>query len=433
MKRTFIALFLSFFVSRSIGQQLNELRIGDTLPKLSIKYLSGDTTKSIALHELYKDSHLIIDFWATWCAACVRAIRDTDSISKKVNGKLTILPVTYEDSNTVRKFVSKNKILKEVDLKYIVNDSILMGGHFKFLTLPHEVWVDTQGIVRAITYPDQITYENIIRFINNESLSIPEKKENVAFNIMEKNLPAEDSEYLYRSILTPYKPELNHMIGSLTPLYKKDGTVDRFFAINTYILRLFYAAYCKNEASRMDYNRIELHVKDSFALFPAFETESISRELAKQHSFCYELILPNKASSSTFYNYALQDLNRFFPYQASIEKRKKRCWVLVNRNKNKNPSTQGAKQKLIWEQGLIKKITNQTMDVLVSYLNWNMDTLPVVDESSFKRPFDMDINIILDPGTGYFNIIEIRKSLQRFGFDLIKTERPIDVLIIRDK
>ena len=425
-------MFLS--MEKSTAQSLIQLKIGDTLPPLNVSYLFNDSVKSVPLSELYKNSFLIIDFWATWCSACIKAMAHADSLSKQFGGKLSILPVTYQDLKTVRDFVTKNKTLSRLNLKYVVNDSVLMGGYFKFLSIPHEVWVDTIGVVRGITYPDEITHQNIKLFVNNEKLFLQEKRENVEFNILEEMLPVDNNFFMYRSVLTEHKPELNHMIGSLTDeLYLKDAKLNRFFAINESILNLFYMAYSKGYGGRIEFKRIELQIKDSFSLFPSFKAEQVTRKTTIAHTFCYELVLPNKVSEKLFYSYLLDDLNRIFPYKASIEKRTRPCWIIVNKERIKNPTTMGNKSKLTWQRGFLKQLINQPMDALVSYLDWNMDTLRVIDESNFKKPFDMNLDAIINYNTGYLDIQRIRNSLRKYGFDLIKTERFVDILIIREK
>ena len=84
-----------------------------------------------------------------------------------------------------------------------------------FRILPHEVWIDTKGIVRAITFADEITYESLKNFINNKSLSLPEKVDDISFDISEPLKVADDA-FLYRSILTHYKPGLMNTIGAFT-------------------------------------------------------------------------------------------------------------------------------------------------------------------------------------------------------------------------
>lgn len=432
MRKNHLMVLLCFIVNTTQGQSLKQLNIGDTLPSINVSYLNGGNLETRPLASFYKDNFLIIDFWANWCGACIRGMAAADSVSKKFNGAIKILPVTYQDKETIHNFVQKNEILNKLHLNYVVNDSVLMGGYFKFVELPHEVWIDTNGVVKAITYADEISTESVTNFINNKPLLLPEKKDVLSYDYS-KPLPVENDSFLYRSILTHFKRGFPNSIGSLTAAYIKGRKVDKFTAINKDILSMFYAAYSES-APYLFMNRVELHVSDTLSLSPFLKYNYPDRKSIEQNSFCYELFLHEKISRPLFYTYLLEDLNRLFPFTASIEKRKKSCWIVTNKNKALNPITKGMRSKMIWKEGFLKVLNNQTMDVLVSYLNWEMDSIPVIDESKFKDSFDLELNATYNdsPG-GHLDIEKIRKSLNKYGFDLQKSTRMIDVLVIKEK
>ena len=430
MKKNILSVLLCLIVNTTQSQSLKQLKIGDTLPSINVSYLNGRYIETRPLATFYKNNFLIIDFWANWCGPCVRAIAAADSVSRKFNGKMKILPVTYQDPQTIGDFVQKNEILNKLKLDYVVNDSLLMGGYFKFTILPHEVWIDTNGIVRAITYPDEITSEDVKKFINNEPLSLPEKIEDTSFDIT-KPLKVENDSFIYRSILTRNMRQLYNSIGTITTPYIKGKKINRFMATNKDILSLFYAAYSES-APNLFMNRIELHINDTISLSPFFKHINPDRKKSEQNTYCFELMLPEKVLKNLFYKYLLDDLNRLFKYKASIEKRKKICWVIVNKNKSLNPTTKGMPSRMLWKEGFVKSLTNQTMDVLASYLNWEMDSIPVIDETNFKEPFDLELNAT--PGkVRYLNSENIRENLKKYGFDLQMGFRMVNVLVISEK
>ncbi|HET6994908.1 MAG TPA: TlpA disulfide reductase family protein [Chitinophagaceae bacterium] len=432
MKRIFYALMFSLSLNAATSQTLKGLKIGDTLPPVMVTYLDGKETRQAEVSSFYKSKFLVLDFWATWCAACLRAMPEADSIINQFGGRIKFLPVTYEDRKTVREFASKNRILSKHKFQLVVEDSLMMGGYFKFRVLPHQVWIDSNGIVRAITYPDQLSYNSLLSFVSNGNISVEEKIDEVEFDPFK---PLKDTgAFLYRSLLTSYKPGIGYWGGTTGKAYDERSRVDRFFAINHSLLDLYYVAFSQANGS-LNLSRVELNISDSTTLNPFFTNEGTPpRSLLKQYCLCYELILPSKVPRNVLYPYMLADLNRFSKFQGSIEKRQRRCWILVNRDKAKNPLLTTGEPKVRWQGGFISRIENRSIDVLTEYLNWNME-LPVVNESGYEAltSLDLDITANATKSAVYFDVEKVRKSLKKYGFDIVEGERNIDVLVIREK
>jgi Protein of unknown function (DUF3738) len=234
--------------------------------------------------------------------------------------------------------------------------------------------------------------------------------------------------------MTKHKTGLSNYIGTFGNAYRKNAKEKRFIAINRDILSLFFAAYSNSLTGSYSLNRIELNIRDSNALSPYLLTDQPARKKLVPNTYCYELIFPDKLPVKLFFKYMMDDLNRFFPFEASIEKREKKCYVLVNRDKYKNPCTEGGKEKLFWERGFIKRLSNQTMDVLINYLNWNMD-LQVIDESGYQEAFDMDLIIeaVIKNGEVVFDTEKVKNSLKKYGFEIREEFRITDVLVIKEK
>lgn len=431
MMRLLLLFILFIYEFRAGAQPVRELKIGDTLPSIDVLLMTKGETKNVRLSSLYHSKFLIIDFWASWCGACIRAIRDGDSVAKAFGEKIKLVPVTYENSQVVEAFIKNNPLLRQLDIDYVVGDSLLMGGYFTFDILPHQVWVDSLGVVKAIGYPDEMTSGNLRDFISCQTLNIEEKRDEIDFDYS-KPLATGDSSLLYRSVLTPYKTGLMNMIGSFSKAYVKDQGMDRFLVINKDILSIFYAIFSQSQGN-ISMNRVELHIRDSMALSPYLMQNFPNRKMIKKYSYCYEMILPDKKPIEEFYRNLLSDLNRLFPFTATMEKRKKACWVIVNRQKHLNPGRSNSSDALIWQNGFIKRLCNQTMDVLTNYLDKEMDSVPVVDRTGFKTSFDLDIDVRIEEGSRFFDIGRIQKSLREKGFDLIRSKQMVDVLVIREK
>src|SRR5699024_8456596 len=80
------------------SDSIKPLEIGDEIPEelweapfQVMNHPEGKET--ITLNE-YRGKLLILDFWASWCAPCVRSLRALDSIQTSFKDELAVLPIT---------------------------------------------------------------------------------------------------------------------------------------------------------------------------------------------------------------------------------------------------------------------------------------------------------------------------------------------------
>lgn len=110
IKTLFIITAFVFFSFCSFAQQVPVLKITDLE-----KRIKNDS-----------DTTYIVNFWATWCAPCVKELPDFDSISKVyANKKVKVLLVTMDFKEDLEKkvlpFIKSKKIFSEVLLLDEVN------------------------------------------------------------------------------------------------------------------------------------------------------------------------------------------------------------------------------------------------------------------------------------------------------------------------
>lgn len=88
----------------------NRPQIGEKLPEFSLISSLG---KPISLSS-FKGKPLLIDFWGTWCAPCMRSIPELKRIHNKYRSRLFILSVAKEKPNAEQKWrniIAKNSML----------------------------------------------------------------------------------------------------------------------------------------------------------------------------------------------------------------------------------------------------------------------------------------------------------------------------------
>jgi cytochrome c biogenesis protein CcmG/thiol:disulfide interchange protein DsbE len=95
-----------------------------------------------------KGKFVLIDFWATWCGPCRKAIPELNALHKKFGDRLVVIGVSDETEEKV-------KSMKEPTITYF--SAIDTQGRTKKAVevkgIPHVLLIDPQGVVRWEGFP----------------------------------------------------------------------------------------------------------------------------------------------------------------------------------------------------------------------------------------------------------------------------------------
>ena len=101
-----------------------------------------------------KGKFVLIDFWATWCGPCRRAIPELNEFHRKFADKLVVIGVSDEKEEAVRKMSDpKIEYASAIDTQGRMKKALEVKG------IPHVILVDPQGIVRWEGFPLLAGYE----------------------------------------------------------------------------------------------------------------------------------------------------------------------------------------------------------------------------------------------------------------------------------
>ncbi len=102
----------------------------------------------------FKGKFVLVDFWATWCGPCRRAIPELNTFHKKYKDRLVVMGVSKQVEGEVRGM--KTPV---IDYYSAIDTQDRMGGELKIKGIPHIILIDPEGIVRWEGFPLLEGYE----------------------------------------------------------------------------------------------------------------------------------------------------------------------------------------------------------------------------------------------------------------------------------
>ncbi|HNC28445.1 MAG TPA: redoxin domain-containing protein [Cyclobacteriaceae bacterium] len=423
-----MALLCLFTSAYSQSQNTPVFSVGDKAPDLMIYNVMNHPNGKAQLSS-YRGKLLIIDFMATWCSLCGSLLPKTDSLQRAFGKQIQFLPVTYQSKADVEKFLGK---LKErgipISLPIAVSDTVLRSL-FAHHYIPHYVWIDSEGIIKAVTGHEDVTRENIQRLLNTGSLEVKTKNDKSVPYSREQLLIADNKQIpnkniVYQSVFTGF---IEGLPSSFTIFPVEPGKSHRVVATNTRISTLFKIAYGSLQGRIFSDNTIVLEMQDTTCCDSRLTGARYSEWLG-EHGFGYELIVPPSMHGQQA-QIMQQDLARMFPqYKASIEKRTFPCLALVRTsNRDKIKSAGGAASTDVTPFGA--QVHNHKFLPFIYQLNVKYLahlSKPVIDQTNYSNTVDLNLNADMS------DLSSIRKALALYDLDLVPGTHEIEVLVITD-
>ncbi len=170
-------LYLIFYVVFSLApvactpNRPTSFIIGKPIPNLgTIELLQKNKTDKIKDFRRFDDKVIVLEFWATWCSPCLKAIKHMNSLSRKfVGSPVEFISITDESEAAIRKFLTNNHIDGLVGR---INKNLkrnLLG----IPSLPTVVVIDKSGGVATITHPAFLTAKHLKKILDGQTVVLP--------------------------------------------------------------------------------------------------------------------------------------------------------------------------------------------------------------------------------------------------------------------
>ncbi len=126
------------------GEDVRQELVGQSAPNFTVRTAYGG---SFSLRRK-REKIVVMEFWATWCAPCVRALPALDEISKQfADGSIEFIAINLkEEEKKVREFLASKglKVRVGIDTAGKVANSYRVSG------IPQTVIIGRDGVVKAI-------------------------------------------------------------------------------------------------------------------------------------------------------------------------------------------------------------------------------------------------------------------------------------------
>jgi len=397
----------------SSTDSIKPLQIGDTIPEvlwnlpMQMVKAGQEGSATVTLKD-YKGKLIILDFWATWCSACIAAMPKANRLQQKFSQKLALLPISGEPNEKVARFLVSNRTLKEVPFASIVADR-LVRAYFPHGIIPHVVWIDSAGVYRAATTVGKVTAHEIRQMLLTTASPISNKIDIDARRplFLVPSFPLQHLQYY--SLLTKGR---YGGLPSGSRLRKADNTI--------------YGRVFTNTALATIYRTIARQ------LFKENGEDFSERRMLLEWSrpdtvlWNYEFTIPLN-DARHLYKWMLENLNRYSGYDGQIEYRKVDCLVLhANHGVDKLKTKGGIQENTLFYKPL-GRMVNCSIGALLTKLNGleGID-LPIVDGTGLKGNIDIALPAFTD-------MAELNKELKKNGLELKQERRTLAMFVLHDK
>jgi thiol-disulfide isomerase/thioredoxin len=195
-------IILLFFLTTL--QLRGQSKLNKPAGELEFLKILNSTVTSAKLSD-FKSKVVILDFWGTWCAPCIEALPHLENLQNRFGNDLKVITITDESEERIDKFLKK----RNVSLPIALDNDRKLAAAFPYRAVSHTVVIDKNGIVRAITTPQEINEEILKQIIAGQQVDLPEKVDNINFD-PSKPLSV-NVNFTYQITVTPFQNGLPSM------------------------------------------------------------------------------------------------------------------------------------------------------------------------------------------------------------------------------
>lgn len=407
--------------------QIPPLKAGDDIPEsfweLPMEFIN--TPQQSGTLKADRNKLIILDFWATWCSACLLNFPKMEALQKEFGPQIKILAVTDQNRTVLNKFFASKNGQKYREISSVINNKSL-SKIFPHLGIPFIIWIK-DGKVVSTTDAEQVTSSSVAAVLKgdkNDLQTIVHLSSDRPLMLSEVFDQQKNVDMLnYAFMVKGYLPQVGAGQSLRT---RADGKAYGAQYTNTTLKDLLYSVgyYIQMDLegkSLFNKKRMIFELTDPSALSGKPDQDGVhDRRLV----YSYDMIVPQD-KAETLFPAMLENLSRYTPYNARMEKRNVECLILQKITGAVIPSTKGGMFKVHFS---IKhsEFQNAPLSTLVNMLNGKTPfEVVMLDETGHQQNIDLKLNEI-------DTLERLNTELIPYGLHVVKDCRTIDVMVIRD-
>ncbi|RYG54139.1 MAG: redoxin domain-containing protein [Chitinophagaceae bacterium] len=431
MKKLNIIFLLSILISiGSYGQKTApKVVLGSPAPDMQLQISSGTTkTKTNKKISSYQGKWLVMDFWSKTCATCIASFPKLNKMQAKFADKLNILLIGINETkyNAGIEKMYRN-IERESGLKLDNTFGTEIFSTFQVRAYPHIVILDPKGIVQVITYSAELTQENLNALISGKGnnflqntgteKTVKKDKQHCTINDTTSSLPH------HTEISQWQRADGMNMKFDLKG-FPKEGSykTNAITLARLYMLANLGSAQWDNTHPLFTttWKRPILELSDTSRFI-----DNSTREIGLYN---YDITLKSDATMLQLMEALRFDLAKTFPYTATIEKRPMPVYVLrlQKGSRAEDLRSRYKKKKETGDYDGMELQCYKTSDVIRKLSVRNQSKI-FIDGTGIDFPIDLSLQ------TNMTDFEKLSAALKANGLELIREERLMEVLVIRDQ
>ena len=152
-------------INSFLKEELEDFELSKEKQNISDLKFKDDEGKEISFSD-FQDKVLLVNFWATWCAPCIKEMPSLDRLKKKINKNFDVIAVSVDRDGVkkVKDFFNENKI---TNLEEYFDTKNSLAKEMNLIGLPTSFFINKKGDLIGYFQGD-LEWDNntVIEFIN---------------------------------------------------------------------------------------------------------------------------------------------------------------------------------------------------------------------------------------------------------------------------